>query len=120
KKVARSKQGPYQVPVVVHVIHNGEPVGVGANIPDAQILSQLQVLNEDFKRLNADASETPAMFAPVAGSLDIEFVMAKQDPEGLATNGIVRVQGTKSSYSLEDNYLLKSESYWPAEDYINI
>jgi hypothetical protein len=27
--------------------------------------------------------------------MDIEFVLAKQDPEGLASNGIVRVKGSK-------------------------
>src|SRR5690606_22397748 len=57
---------PYKIPVVVHVIHNGEAVGVGRNISDAQILSQLEVLNNDFKRLNTDAVNTPAEFTPVA------------------------------------------------------
>src|SRR5687767_8308861 len=42
----------YQVQVIVHVIHNGEPLGEVTNISDAQILSQLEVLNKDFKRLN--------------------------------------------------------------------
>lgn len=116
----RRQASTYQIPVVVHVIHNGEAVGVGSNISEAQILSQLSVLNNDYKRLNADASNTPGEFLPVAGSLDIEFVMAKRTPEGLATNGIVRVQGTKTSWSINDNYELKSLSYWPAEDYMNI
>ena len=111
---------PYKVPVVVHIIHNGEALGTGTNIPDAQILSQMSVLNEDFKRLNADASNTPAEFASVAGSMDIEFVLAKQNPEGLATSGIVRVQGTKTGWTVDDNYELKSQDYWPAEDYLNI
>ncbi len=110
----------YQVPVVIHVIHNGEAIGTGTNIPDAQIISQLNVLNEDCNRLNDDASNTPAEFLPVAGALDIEFILAKQDPEGLATTGIVRRQGTKLSWTMSDNYQLKSESYWPAEDYLNI
>ena len=110
----------YQLPVVVHVIHNGETVGTGSNISDEQIISQIHVLNEDFQRLNDDASNTPAEFLPVAGSLDLEFVLAKQTPEGLPTTGIVRVQGTKSQWSINDNYELKSISYWPAEDYLNI
>lgn len=113
-------QATYQIPVVVHVIHNGEAVGVGTNIPDAQILSQIGVLNKDYQRLNADASQTPAEFQSVAGSLDIEFVLAKSDPEGLATNGIVRVQGAQTSWVQNDNYLIKQQSYWPAEDYLNI
>lgn len=110
----------YQVPVVVHVIHNGEAVGIGSNIPDEQILSQIRVLNDDFRRMNADADNTPAEFLPAAGALDIEFVLAKQTPQGLPTTGIVRVMGTKSQWTLNDNYELKSLSYWPAEDYLNI
>jgi hypothetical protein len=110
----------YQVPVVVHVIHNGEAVGIGTNISEAQILSQIAVLNKDYQRLNTDASNTPAEFLPVAGSFDVEFILAKRTPEGLATTGIVRKQGTKNSYTVNDNYELKSISYWPAEDYLNL
>jgi hypothetical protein len=113
-------QATYQVPVVVHVIHNGEAVGSGANISDEQIQSQINVLNKDYKRLNADASSTPPEFQGFAGVFDVEFILAKQDPEGLATSGIVRVQGSKTSWSMSDNYELKAHSYWPAEDYLNI
>ena len=114
------QQAIYQIPVVVHIIHNGEAVGSEKNISDAQILSQISVLNEDYQRLNSDASNTPAEFQSLAGNFDVEFVLAKQNPEGLATNGIVRVQGTQPSWSINDNYELKSLSYWPAEDYLNI
>lgn len=117
---ARRSAAAYRIPVVVHVIHNGEEIGTGANISEAQILSQIRVLNEDFNRQNADAVNTPAVFASVAGSLDIEFVLALQDPDGQATNGIVRVDGNRPSWSMTDNYELKSLSYWPAEEYMNI
>ena len=113
-------QATYTIPIVVHVIHNGEPIGTGVNISDAQILSQLKVLNNDFNRLNEDQTNTPALFQSVAGSFDVQFVLAKQDPNGLATNGIRRVQGSKSAWSLSDNFLLKSQSYWPTEDYLNV
>lgn len=117
----RQQNEPYQIPVVVHVIHKGEPVGTGTNISDAQIFSQLAVINNDFKRLNADTVNTPAEFLPVAGSMDLEFVLAKSDPNGLCTNGIVRVQGSKSSWSrVPDDATLKSQSYWPSEHYLNI
>jgi len=110
----------YSIPVVVHVIHNGEPIGTGLNISDAQIISQINVMNKDFQRLNLDATNTPAEFAAVAGSLDIEFVLAKQDPYGAETNGIQRVQGTQSVWSVNENATFKALSYWPAEDYMNI
>jgi len=115
----RHQAAPYKIPVVVHVIHNGEPIGTGANISDAQILSQIEVLNNDFQRLNLDAASTPAEFLLVAGSLDIEFVMARQDPDGQYTEGIVRVDGNQSSWAPFDE-ALNAVSYWPSEDYLNI
>src|SRR5688572_6064523 len=60
-----------RIPVVVHVIHNGEAVGVGTNISEDQILSQIKVLNHDFKRLNGDTLKTPTEFLPITGSLNI-------------------------------------------------
>jgi len=116
----RAADESYTIPIVVHVIHNGEAVGVGTNLSAAQIQSQIDVLNADFKRLNSDASKTPAEFLPVVGSMNITFVLAKQDPSGLATTGIVRVKGTKTSWYYEDDAMLKALSYWPAEDYFNI
>ncbi len=110
----------YEIPIVVHVIHNGEAVGTGTNISDAQILSQITVLNNDFQRLNADTTKTLAEFVSVAGKFPVTFVMAQQDPNGLATNGIVRVKGSQTSWDISDNYTLKALSYWPAEDYLNI
>lgn len=110
----------YTVPVVVHIIHRGEAVGTGTNIPDAQVVSQIKVLNDDFKRLNSDAGNTPSEFQSVAGSFDIEFVLAKQDPDGESTTGIVRANGNKTQWSVNDDESLKAVSYWPAEDYLNI
>lgn len=117
---ARTKEGSYKVPVVFHVIHNGEPIGVGTNIPDAQIISQLKVLNKDFQRMNQDTVNTPPEFVPAAGSMHIEFVLARRTPDGQYTTGINRVRGPQSSWTSADEAELKSLSYWPAEDYLNI
>ncbi|MBT1700288.1 T9SS type A sorting domain-containing protein [Fulvivirgaceae bacterium PWU4] len=104
----------YRIPVVVHVIHLGEPLGQGSNIADAQIFEQIQTLNEDFRRRNADTIRTPAFFKGVAADARIEFVLAKEDPDGRPTNGIVRVDASNAK---ED---VKKLSYWPAEDYMNV
>jgi hypothetical protein len=117
----RTKAGPYTIPVVVHVVHNGEVVGTGTNISDAQVLSQIDVLNKDYQRKNADAANTPAEFKTVAGALDIQFVLAKQDPNGLPTNGIERTKGSQAAWSYNDDVKLKTVSpAWPAENYLNI
>lgn len=109
-----------QVPVVFHIIHNGEAVGTGGNLLKSRIDRQLEILNEDFNRLNADTSETLSEFINVTASFEIEFVYAKQDPDGFETDGIVRVPGSQASYSYQERATLSAESYWPAEDYLNI
>ncbi len=120
KTLQRTQASPYIVPVVVHVIHNGESIGTGTNISEAQIQSQIDVLNADFRRLNTDAANTPSEFQSVAGSMNIQFVLAKQDPFGVTTNGIVRVKGTKSSWTMNNESTFKSLSFWRSDRYLNI
>ncbi len=91
------------IPVVVHVLHNGTPIGVGNNISNAQIESQIDVLNEDFRRLNADRVNTPAAFTAVAADPNIEFRLACIDPNGNNTTGIHRVQTNVTSFTVQYN-----------------
>lgn len=110
-----------QLPVVVHVIHHGEAIGEGANISDAQILDQIRILNEDFQMQNSDfTTNTPTEFLDVASSAGIEFVMAKQDPQGMPSNGINRVEGPKDTYGLNDAALVGQLASWAPEEYVNI
>lgn len=101
------------VPLVVHVIHDN---GIG-NISEAQIIDGVRVLNEDFVRLNADTTETRPVFKPHAGSADFEFRLARIDPNGNPTNGILRVN-SQQTYEADDN--TKSLSYWSSSKYFNI
>ena len=119
-QIMKVQAEPRVIPVVVHVLHNGTAVGVDANISNAQILSQIRVLNEDFRRKNADAIRTPEEFLPVAADANIEFVLAKQDPSGLPTTGIVRKQGPKTIYAPEDATLIGQTSQWNPEEYLNV
>lgn len=90
----RSTQVVYNIPVVVHIIHNGDPVNTtanpnnGENISDAQALSQINVMNQDYRRM----AGTPggANSTGVAVDVEINFCMAKTDPSGNLTNGVVR------------------------------
>ena len=52
----RSTEEELTIPVVVHIIHNGESLGGSGNIPTGQILAQIDILNADFRRTNGDAS----------------------------------------------------------------
>jgi hypothetical protein len=70
------RSGLIRIPVVVHVVWHT----AAENISDAQIASQIDVLNEDFRRLNADATSTPAAFGAVAADARLEFVLAVRGP----------------------------------------
>ncbi|MCE7053855.1 choice-of-anchor J domain-containing protein [Algoriphagus sp. AGSA1] len=119
--LSRTAEEPVLIPVVVHVIHNGDPVGQGANVPFSQIEEQIRILNEDFQRMNDDAVNTPAEFLPVAGQLNIEFVLAKQDMSGLPTNGVTRTLGPQNSYDPNtDATLIAQQVQWDPEEYMNL
>lgn len=108
------------IPVVFHVTHNGEPIGTGANISDEQIISQLDVLNEDFRRLNADTVNTPIVFQAVAADTRIEFCLATQAPDGTVSTGINRINGGQASWSTGDiQNTLKPSTVWDADKYLN-
>lgn len=125
-----SNEGPEAtklVPVVVHVLHDD---GIG-NISYAQIQDALDILNVDYNRLNADTADTrntvDAPFKPHAASMDIEFRLARIDPNGNCTNGVIRKSVIDAAtYEVDMN----SEPHkhtssggsdaWPRNKYFNI
>lgn len=109
------------IPVVVHVIHEGEAVGVGTNLSNAQVLSQIEVLNEDYQKLNADTSNTPSAYKPFAANLEIEFKLAVRDPDGNLTSGITRTQGSQNGYTMSQfDASVKPNTVWDRDQYLNI
>jgi hypothetical protein len=115
----RSVNGTITIPVVVHVVYNTAQ----ENISDAQIFSQIAILNEDFTRTNPDAGDTPADFLSVAADSEIEFCLATVDPQGNPTNGITRTQTNQSSFSTNNSVKFDAsggKDAWPAGDYLNI
>ncbi|MEQ8361082.1 MAG: M43 family zinc metalloprotease [Cytophagales bacterium] len=112
-QIGTKSKTAFIIPTVVHVIHfNGN-----GNISDAQVLDGINQINEDFKRENADTSDTRALFKSYAGSLDIEFRLAKKDPNGNCTNGIVRVNDSKTNNFGGQDALISS---WDNTKYFNI
>lgn len=108
------------IPVVFHIVHNGEPIGTGPNISDAQVISQLDVLNEDFRRTNPDTANTPAVFKAVAADTKIEFCLATQAPDGSVSTGINRVNGGQANWSNGDiQNTLKPNTVWDSDKYLN-
>ncbi|MEO0776612.1 MAG: M43 family zinc metalloprotease [Bacteroidota bacterium] len=107
-------EGIVTIPVVVHIVYNNS----AENLSNAQIQSQMDVLNEDFRRLNPDADNT----WPQAADSEIEFCLATVDPTGAATDGITRTFTNVSSFGTNDNVKFDAtggKNAWPAADYLN-
>ena len=109
----------YTIPVVVHVVYRT----AAQNISDAQVQSQIDVLNEDFRKLNADHVNTPSFFAGLKADAEIQFCLAKTDPTGAATTGITRTSTTRTSFGTNDAVKSASTSGkapWNTASYLNI
>ena len=104
------------IPVVVHVIYSSNP----NLLPDARIFTQLDILNNDYARLNADTTNTPAQFANVAASTDIQFCLATRDPQGNPTTGINRIQNSLANHNINQGGQLKSIVQWDPFKYLNM
>ncbi len=84
----------YTIPVVVHVVYNTPQ----QNLDDSVILNQIQILNDDYQRMNADTVNMRSDFDIVKGSPQIEFVLAQIDPSGSPTTGITRTNTASPSF----------------------
>jgi hypothetical protein len=116
------------IPVVVHVIYH-EP---DENISDLQVLSQIEVLNDDFRLHNSDRSDIPKAFQHAAGDALIEFALAQRDPQGQPSTGITRTSTAQPRFPYDGSNdatvrldaLIKLAPAgviaWPRDDYLNI
>ena len=117
----KNGQAIITIPVVVHVIHSGVPVGTDENISEGQILSQIQVLNEDFRRMLGTNGYNEN---PLGADVEVNFCLAQRDPNGLLSNGITRHVMTSETgdgwdmTEVEEN--VKPQTQWDPEQYLNI
>lgn len=108
-----------KIPVVVHVVYNTPD----QNISDDQIKSQIRILNEDYRKLNADVSIVPSVFQTLAADSKIEFALACKDPEGKLTTGITRTKTDVASFTYDDAVKFTSSGgrdAWPRDKYLNM
>ncbi|TXE19029.1 T9SS type A sorting domain-containing protein [Psychroserpens burtonensis] len=103
------------IPVVVHVLYRNST----ENISVAQIQSQLDVLNEDFRRTNPDADNAWSQ----ASDSEIEFCLVTVDPNGNATTGITRKSTTRRDWGTTDDMKRSSTGGvdpWNTSEYLNM
>jgi PKD repeat protein len=114
----------YKIPIVFHVLHNN---GV-ENISDEQILDQVEILNRDFRLLNADAATVQSVFQGMPSDSEIEFVLATKAPNGTCFKGITRTvnalsyDGSNGSAQVtavvNGNDVFNGQ--WPGNKYLNV
>lgn len=107
------------IPVVFHVVYGNAT----ENISTTRIFEQLTVLNEDYRKTNADAGNVPAAWQSIAADCEINFCLAQQDPNGNWTTGINRVSTSVTSFSTNDNVKHASSGgadAWDRDSYLNI
>jgi len=118
QNVASQSGGVIYIPVVVHVIHDGDAYGIDENISDEQVQSQIEVMNQDYRKLIG----TPGYNTnPVGADTQVQFVLAKVDPNGNPTNGIDRVNLCQPSWSTAAiNTTVKPSTIWDPTQYMNM
>ncbi len=115
----------FTIPVVVHIMHTGEPVGTGVNITEAQVQSAIDRLNEDYRKMPGTNGFGDGV------DVEVEFCLASRDPNGNVTDGINRVNASSlTGYATEgisagqgsgaNETSLKALSKWDRDEYYNI
>ena len=103
--------GQYEIPIVFHIMHDDTDPNAMENISDAQVLQAVDLLNEQFNNVVGE------------DDTNIRFTLAKIDPHGNCTNGIIRV-GTPNPFGyisdFDANQAMRNLSRWPVENYLNI
>ncbi|MFT4759696.1 MAG: hypothetical protein ACI9XO_004215 [Paraglaciecola sp.] len=111
------------IPIVFHIIHEGEPIGTGRNISDAQVLAQLDILNADFSALNTEFGNTPSQWQGAVGNPNIQFCLANAAPNGTPSDGIDRQNFTVTGTDWQNNNInseVKPMFNWTPDDYVNV
>ncbi len=115
----------YTIPVVFHVLHSGEAIGTGANLADSSFVRIIGNMNNDYSKNGPDVSQIDPLFINIYKNLKIRFVLAKKDPLGNCTNGIVRhLDGNtfwaQNTAIFNYKYSTLAANSWNPNKYMNI
>jgi PKD repeat protein len=116
----RSMAGVITIPIIVHIVHNGEAVGSGTNLSQAQVQAQIEVLNEDFRRKEGTRGFNDS---PVGADIEIEFCLSSVDLNGnvMSEPGIHRYNGSQAEWSRDEiENKLKPNTFWDPNKFYNI
>ena len=120
QKTASYNISNYTIPVVVHVLYSNDE----QNIPDEQVFSQIDVLNQDYNLLNNNLSLVPDQFIDVIGNVGFDFCLVQNNLDGNIFNGINRVYTNVDSFQGFNDDMKSSDTggvdAWDTNEYLNI
>jgi hypothetical protein len=114
-----AKLAAVTVPIVVHVVHKK----AAHNISDAQIHSQIDILNADYSAINTDLPNVPSPWTGLVGNARVKFKLASIDTSGQPASGIVRRKTTIDGFGQNDavkSHADGGSDGWDSERYLNI
>jgi hypothetical protein len=116
-KTSKLLQTSYVIPVVFHIYGD---VQSGKTVTYEKIVNHLAQLNDDFNGRNADYATVDPFFQARRGTLNIEFKLAKIDPNGGCTSGVV-FHSTKNGYGNGGGYDDQiAADAWDNTKYMNV
>lgn len=111
------------IPVVVHVVYKNTV----QNIPDTQIVRQIDILNQCFRKQNPNYSNTRAIFDTIGADTELQFCLAAIDPNGNPTTGIIRKSAPANAgfdpiFNMDKvkSSATNGDDPWPNDKYLNI
>lgn len=107
-----SAEVTYTIPIVFHVLHQYG----SENITDAQVIDEVNILNRDYMKLNADTANVINEYQPIIGKARIQFRLATIDPQGNCTNGIEHIYTHLTNQGGDQSKI----SQWPQNKYLNV
>lgn len=117
KNPSSYKAATYTVPVVFHVYGN---IQSGKTVTYEKLVAVLNEVNKDFNGLNDDFNSVEPFFQARRATLNIEFKLAKIDPNGNCTNGVV-FYPEKSGYGNGGGYDSQiAADAWDNKKYLNV
>ena len=124
KLIAAQKQNSVIIiPVVVHVVYKN----AAQNIPDTQIVRQIQILNECYRLTNPNFVGTRPIFDSIGADTEIQFCLAATDTLGNPTTGIIRKSAPSNAgfdpilnMDKVKSSLTNGDNPWPNDKYMNI
>ncbi len=122
-KASQKTNSVIMIPVVVHVLYKNAV----QNIPDSQIVRQIQILNQCFSLTNPNYSQTRAIFDTIGADTELQFCLAGIDPQGNTTTGIIRKSAPSNAqfdpifgFDNMKSSATNGDDPWPNDQYLNI